>query len=233
MKKRILWATLFSMLLITTFGYSINLRDPNCTIKLSRRNTDSIFEKNQLKITPLRILRFEYSGIEHSYERMHTQRFSTQISLRYLTDPFHIGGGRGYKGVGFSLEEKFFLIPLKRFKLYISMEGLFDKFTANVQAHFNNEKSVLDSTYRNYLDKFTIKKQAMSLNLKCGIQVFIFKKIVLDAGVGPGVKYRDVTHANRSFPSDVMQHSTNYPILSEGKRFVANCSVGIRVGYVF
>jgi hypothetical protein len=231
--RTLLFLSSFLFFAMTTPGYSTNKYGPVFIYNSFGKDTNSLYKKNQLKVTPFRIARFEYSGIELSYERRHTQRFSTQASVRYLTDPFHMTGGSGYKGAGCSLEEKFFLTPLKFFKLYLSMEGLFDKFTAVEQAHFVDGKNTPDSTRYTYLDKFTIVKQAVSLNLKCGIQLFICKKIVVDVGIGPGLKYRNVIHKNRSVPSDVLEPWIGNASTSEGEYFVANCSVGIKVGYAF
>src|SRR5690606_8797522 len=186
---------IFSVLLFTLVTiYSFGQNDSNY--------------KNQLKLSPIKIVDLINPGIEINYERKFDD-FSTQLSVAYLTDVFGITEFTDFKGFRIALEEKYFLnskskkIFQKReyFHPYFSASIAFTKTDYKFESSFGLMDSDTDFVTYEYLDIFGVKKQTMSLNFKYGFQT-IYKHWIVDISFGLGLKYKNVKHYDRNNATD-------------------------------
>ena len=198
----------------------------------------SSIKRNRIKVSPLRVIRIEYPGLELSYERLIGKRFSTEISVRYLKELI-IQNYQAYQGFGFSIQEKYFLTQRQVLKPYISGELVFNKFKAGDTGIFGYKNPLKDTiaySY-NYHEDYTLNKQTMSLNIGFGVQLIFAKKISIDLNAGLGLKYRKVTHTDRSIPKDEMEMprhpNLEYSSTKEGTYYTPNFALNIKIGYVF
>jgi len=60
--------------------------------------------KNQIKVSPLRVVNFVNPGIELSYERLHGNRYSSQLSFGYMNETFNTTQFDRYKGLKVSFD---------------------------------------------------------------------------------------------------------------------------------
>jgi hypothetical protein len=194
--------------------------------------------KNQVKISPVRLIDFINPGLELGYERLHHRRFSAQLSLSYMTDFFGKTAYDGYSGHRISLEEKYIFTSSEPVWPYFSAEFVF----LNAQIR-NTERFAPQEFWDGYLeedvsyfDSFGIDKQTLTFNLKAGIQVHA-RGFVIDVCAGLGFKHKDVKHFDKTATDDVMdtpRHPTPFHLaIYEGKYNTINIPVNIKIGYAF
>src|SRR5688572_20567996 len=91
-------------------------------------------KRNQIKVSPLRVIDIPAPGLELSYERLHAIRFakfeyiSSQLSVAYLDNLLHLEEDRIPKGYRISLEEKFFvpdILSSARQRFFMALETVY------------------------------------------------------------------------------------------------------------
>ncbi len=208
------------------------------TLQYASAQTDLNTFKNQLKISPFRMIDPINPGLELSYERLHNKKFSTQLSVAYMTDPLKAAYYNSFKGGRVAIEEKYFTETTPLLRKYVSTDIVYCKTTINNIGRFGIYESSLDSLARlnNYQDTFTVHKTTITANFKLGIQI-IKKHFIIDMCAGIGLKYRDVQHSDRLIPSDKMEMPRHpnayYYATKEGRYFTLNIPMNIKIGYAF
>lgn len=199
--------------------------------------------KNQLKLSPLKIIDLINPGLEVSYERR-TGNFSTQISAAYLTDVFNISGFSQLKGFRVGLEEKYFVnIPNKKifrqtanFQPYLATNLSLSNIDYKFESRFGTEAPDTGIPSNGYLDAFGVKKQTVALNFRYGFQT-IYHQFVFDVSFGIGLKYKNVKHYDRDFPEDKIDESRHFNVYDianqEMNGLTFNLPATIKIGYVF
>ena len=187
---------------------------------------------NQLKLSPLRTIDFVNPGIELSYEKRQTARFSTQLSVGLMSDVFKLMHFTNYTGTRISLEEKFF--PRKKSSnQYYSIEAV----NLNVR-YRTNSYFIQDTALRTpeYNDSFRIAKQTFALNFKYGVQIPL-KRFVVDISAGLGLKYKAVERMDildAKAYEVTSRHPNAYDFADkEGNYFTLNLPFNIKIGYTF
>lgn len=200
--------------------------------------SDALFYKNQLKISPVRIIDLVNPGIELGYERRHSQMFSTQIALAYMKDFIGVGTFDEFEGFRVSLEEKKFLDNNVSRPKYISLELVYSSTNFQDESRFGYEdpwSEPLADTY-NYLDSYSASKRMIILNLKAGFQIII-KRLAFDISTGLGLKYKNIDHDDRLVPDDKMERPRHfnafYYASAEGKKITANLPINFKIGWGF
>lgn len=202
--------------------------------------------KNAIKFAPLKPFHFSYSQIEFGYERMMGMRFVTEISTGIILPNTIMYSDEGVnpknKGFTFSLEERFFLTPPKRRRVYLAFEFNYRKINSQHRASFGDKFTVYDSVYISsiYLDTFQLKKQLFNYSVKFGFQ-FTWNRVFFDMYAGIGLRYRQARHLDRLYPNDEIAKKENYKnpfteehlYLKEGFSFLPNVVANIRIGYRF
>jgi hypothetical protein len=198
--------------------------------------------KNAIKFAPLKPFHFSYSQIEFGYERMMGMRFVTEISTGIILPKVFMKQSEVLepknKGFTFSIEERFFLTPPKRRRVYLAFEFNYRKINSEHTASFGTEKPIYDSIglTLNYLDTFQLKKQLFNYSVKFGFQ-FTFDRVFFDMYAGIGLRYRQGRHSDRMHPFDELENSRHptydYSYLKEGFYFLPNVVANIRIGYRF
>lgn len=195
---------------------------------------------NQFKVSPFKIVDQVNPGIEASYERWYLNDFSAQLTCTYILDPFHNTQYAIYasspKGWQAGLEGKFF-IPVKGSdKPYLSVEinRLQIKYTS--ESEFGYKPPTADTILYIYAETFNLSRKTMSLNLRAGQQLY-YRHFVFDIAIGLGLKYRDVSHTGRRFPTDEMimpRHPNAYYMAEkEGAYFTLSVPYTFKLGYRF
>lgn len=222
----------------------VNLND-TITTYTTRKRLSSYFQtmhQNTFKITPLKVVADFCPSIELSYERRTGKHYSTQVMASYLLpsglSPVEYSIQPNNKGFRVALEEKYYTMASAPAGPYLGLELDYLKNKYRDRAYFGDRFPYSDSLkpYRNYADTFGIKRQTFSINLKLGCQ-FVRKHITLDAYVGLGIRYRDVTHFDRINPNDEMESPRHpnvpYELSKEGKYWTLSMPLNVRVGWVF
>lgn len=197
--------------------------------------------RNQLKVSPIRILDPFNPGFELSYERHFSKRFSTQLSMALLKDAFKITGNDDYKGYRVALEEKYFVTNTKRFRPYVSLDVVYhwirirrqDDFTPFPDGYYTvNDTMATDI----YTDDYRIEKKMLTINGKVGLQVLL-GRVVLDLGYGLGIKFKQIAHFDRTDPSDHFVQGVDLNIwtipIEQGNFTTLNMPLNFKVGYLF
>ena len=196
---------------------------------------DSIIPKNQIKLSLSKLIDPINSGIEMSYERRFTKRLATQFTVAYLFNLNKVPPFTNYIGIKLAIEEKYYLKYRKYSQKYVSMDFVYNNIKYNTIANFTH-KSSNDTIIRTYDDSIKVSKNTYSLNHKFGV-IFYIKRLVIDLSIGVGLKYRDAKHTGRLYESDFLTKSLNpntiYYSNIEGKDFLINVPINIKIGFIF
>ena len=194
--------------------------------------------KNQLNLSPVRLIDLVNPGVELGYELFHSDRFSSQLSVAYLKEFIDLGAYDDFEGYRISLEEKWFPERVDKNIPYISGELVYYSTTFRDESRFGYKtpwSEPLADSY-NYTDSYSADKKMIMLNLKLGYQIIV-KRIVFDFSAGLGVKYKDIDHGDRLVPSDKMERPRHpnayYYATVEGERVTVNIPINIKVGWAF
>lgn len=183
--------------------------------------------RNQFKISPLRILDPVNPGFELSYERLHSKRFSTQLSFARLTNVIakHYPDFRGYR---ISLEEKYFLKAASKTSRYISVDMI------HTDSNFEDMTTFRDTVNNmNNTETFSVTRKTTSFNFKYSKQLEL-NRFILDVCIGMGIKYRDVVHKNRTLPTiPIKEPEILSSSKAEGKNVTLNLPLNLKLGYMF
>jgi hypothetical protein len=184
--------------------------------------------KNQLKFSVFRAINILNPGVEISYERLHSNKLSTQISVGFATNiigkPF-----QGLQGYNIGLEEKYFLSRKSTSGKYIS-------FALNhSDSKYQEKTSGVDPiTNLNIIDTFTIAKKSTSVAIKYGIQ-FYKNRFVWDLNLGAGLRYRSVKHHDRTFEYEGPREAFDLHRAANVERtgIAFHLPINIQLGYRF
>ena len=201
------------------------------TSTISAQNTAGE-QKNQLKLSPFRIIDFVNPGIELSYERKQSAHTSTQLSLGLMNDVFRITPFTNFSGTRLSLEEKFFA-NAKNNNQYYSVEAVYLNVRYRTNSYFIQDTALRTPEYN---DSFRVAKQTFAVNFKYGVQIPL-KRFVIDISAGLGLKYKVVGRRDVLDPKAyevTSRHPNAYDFANkEGNYFTINVPFNIKFGYIF
>ncbi|HEV7780486.1 MAG TPA: hypothetical protein VGO58_04425 [Chitinophagaceae bacterium] len=190
----------------------------------------SLKGSNYLSISPFRAANLVNPGIELNFARIYAGRHATQISYRALTDIFHTTPYEKFKGSGFGIEQKYFLAPVKKRELYLSVS--YDH--SRVKYETLGEFQLTPGT--NYADSIRVDRNTDAFHFNIG-RILYFKKFFADISLGIGVKHKDTRHSGRISPGDKEERSRHFNAYDladrEGNYFMPELPLMIRVGYRF
>ena len=190
--------------------------------------------KNNIKFSPVKLIDIVNPGIEFGYERYYSHKYSTQISITKLErlNPFYYSEYSGYK---VSIQQNIFFGKLDAHPIYFGLEPFFWKTDFKSLGYFGNG-DYFDTLNYSYFDSFSAKKIVFGLNLKIGIQ-FHFKRFLIDAYCGLGLKRRTTVHYDRINPFDALQPPLHinapYEAMKETDDLVINLPCSIKIGFLF
>jgi len=197
--------------------------------------------KNQIYFSPIKTVNLLNPGFEFSYEREYG-RFSSQISLAYLVDCFHITPYENYNGYRIMFEEKLFHFKRKHFRQYFSLGiGYYSASMINTAYFVPKDIEWDDDLYyeSQYKDIFNLNRTGVLIDAKYGMQ-FLIKHFRIDFCFGLGVIIHNITHSNRINPEDKMispRHPNAYYMMEyEGKHAMPNFPIfpyTLKIGYAF
>ena len=194
--------------------------------------------KNQLKLSPFRLIDFVNPGLELSYERMYHKKYSTQLSAAWMSDPLQATEFKNYNGERIALEEKYFYMQKKYLRTYFSAELVV------LNTNFETVNRFVDTTggftisnyHNSYRDTFSVHKRTQSFYLKGGIQ-FTLKRLTFDFSAGLGLKHKHITQAGRFDPNDprysIMKSITNLSGSNDGDRSGPTIPLNAKIGFLF
>lgn len=191
--------------------------------------------KNIIKFTPLALIGLVNPGLELSYERKTSSKFSTQFMGSLL---FDLENKSSIVGFRTSIEEKYFyrdsspIGPYMSFEINYLQKKYYDTWNFGIaDVNYNP-----DYKNTNYSDIYGINKKTLSLDLKWGYQKII-KRFVIDFYAGLGLKYRNVKHFDRINPNDEMEstpHPNVYLISNrEANEWTISIPLNVSVGWRF
>lgn len=185
--------------------------------------------KNQIKISPFRILNYMAPGLEISYE-IGYGKFSTQFSAAYLIDLVHYIWVRDeLNGMRFNLEEKYFIKTTqnRNFRFYVSSEIGYNH--VNFVAY---ERFWIRDIQEDYWARWDKKSRSVIVNAKVGGQVFT-GNFVFDFSTGLGVIFKNVVEYNKPPDEEMLDGILNGTLEIAGKHIFLNVPISIKIGYRF
>jgi hypothetical protein len=202
------------------------------------QSDSSLFPKNQIIISPIRVLGPD-RGIELNYERQVSTKFSTQIIARYITDIFQNTPQYSYKnlrGIALYIEPKYYNPINNQYRTYFSLNvGYLNSKFENIDDFINEQADTINKFENFYSDTVNIKRQFFDLNFNYGIQAS-YKNFVFEFSAGLGLRYRDVKLENKLFEdSEMFRHRHELFIAThrDGAFFVPNIPLRLKIGYCF
>jgi len=199
--------------------------------------------RNQIKLSPLRLIDWGAPGIELGYERLHATQFagfdyiSSQLSVAYLDNLLHANGSRIPKGYRVSFEEKFFaptILSNGKQRLFFALE------TVYLMGRYKDHMSVDDTINHVVLtDTLSVLKQTMSFSLKAGIQCY-FGRFIVEFAAGLGLRTREIIYSEKDYPDlPFSEWPSNGPWGYDPSRFMEGKSstlvvpANIKIGFTF
>lgn len=213
-------------------------------------------EENQLqklpqvivKFTPTSLLNPLYPAAHFSAEYKASERSGYQLDLGYLL-PHHLLGKEENQFGSFDSENNGLFIKMEYRQYLKRYPNIY--FGTQLQYIFNNYKrtDTFDATPNNtgfnqfcstcLEDTYTIKKNAIGLNLKMGMQLYASDRLMIDCYAGLGVNYLNNKHSKNTelhrnptmADSPLGYYLSHYP----GKYIFSlpTVATGIRIGYSF
>ena len=188
---------------------------------------NSGFYKNQIKFSPFRVIDLSNTGMEISYERMHSEKFSTQFSYTFDKDILGFFPFDNFRGYRLSVEEKYFFKSVPKYRKYVSVDLV-----------LNNNKYTDEISYRDSVlggigkERFLIHRKTFSVNIKYGKQ-FLLKRFIIDGCIGAGIKWRNIVSDNvhpliQSKGIDLIS-----PLRTPGRNLTFNLPINVKIGYIF
>lgn len=195
-----------------------------------------ISRKNVIKFNPFRLAGPIHPGFEFSYERFHSFKHSSQLSLAFMANA---EGATNFDYAGYRVgwEERFYITSMSRFRPFVGMEIDFVNKVYDSEWIFGIENWHLDTLNNNYTDAYKVHKKLLTFTPKFGMQFFFAQTITLDFSAGLGIRRRNVSHSERINPNDLMEiprhPDLRYDANKPGNEWVAALPIQIRVGYAF
>jgi hypothetical protein len=194
--------------------------------------------QNVIKINALKMASFEAGGIEISYEKKTSSKFSTQLSATYIIPAiwdFEDFKPRKLSGFQLSIEERLYWKETAPVGYYFAAELNY----LNSSYHFTDSFTARNKYYSiRYEDEFGVKKQTFSLNAKIGRQFFI-DRLSIDLSVGVGLRYKNINHFDKinsegELDDDVFLFRDMKDLnILPGKFLTISLPGSLRVGWLF
>ena len=203
---------------------------------ISGQNDSTHIYKNQIKISPVRLIT-AIRGIQISYERQFSDKFSTQLTANYIVDvlPYHFLNLTKMTGYSLGVEQKYFLNKTENKAGYLSADFTFLKSNFDM-VHSFGYPPIGDSLRNFYSDTIGVNRKTFTFSFKYGFQYYL-KHFVFDVNVGLGLRYRDVTHANKLHRGGDwekrLEPSAPDELFINGQYFTFNIPLGLKIGYIF
>jgi hypothetical protein len=188
--------------------------------------------KNQIKISPLKLIGFVNPGLEFAYERKTSSSFSTQFMGSLLFD--YNKSFSTVTGFRTSIEEKYFYRKSAPMGPYLGFEINYLQKKYYDTSDFSEPDSYYNFDYEDntYSDTYGINKKTLSFNFKWGYQKII-SRFVIDFYTGLGLKYREVQHFDRINPNDEMEHHNIFIKNQEVKEWSISLPLTVKIGWLF
>ncbi|MFK7951208.1 MAG: hypothetical protein AB8B73_00050 [Ekhidna sp.] len=202
---------------------------------LDKRYAD---RKNIIKIDALKFASFEAGGVEISFEKKKSDKFSTQLKAGYILpsiSQFQTFKPRRIRGFQLGIEERMYLKERAPDGYYFAGEFSY----LNSKYNYTDTFEWTNKYYTIFFDDdFLVKKQTFSLNAKFGKQIFI-KRLSIDLSAGAGLRFKNVKHRNLINPDAELSTSTflfrdveatnNTP----GKYITISIPISVKFGWLF
>jgi hypothetical protein len=212
-----------------------------CNQFVLAQNSQNDNRRNQIFVSPLRVVDWVNPGIEIGYQRSYGKNLATLVSVARMVQTFAANVPYGtdipftnYKGWRLQAEQKYFL-PAQQDKRrrYFAIDVMYLKVNYDADETFAADTG---STTPHYTDDFHLNKTSLSFNVKYGIQLPL-KHFIFDFVAGIGVKYKMVTQNGLTDPNAYRvppRHPNAYYMANTpGKIFTLSMPANIRVAYEF
>ena len=182
--------------------------------------------KNQIKLTPPKMIDYLNQGIELNYERSYARKFASELSAAYMANIITTGN---FKGFRIGVEEKRFLSQGSKTRGYFSTQLVYNNSALKESEYLGFDTS----TNRNNIPPYKIVKKTAAINLKLGFE-YMHRHFVFDYFFGFGIKYREVKHIDRKYPFPKPAIADFfYDTKAEGTSWVINLPTSFKIGYIF
>jgi hypothetical protein len=208
------------------------------------------FASNSFFFAPLNVFDFINPSLQIGYERIINKKYAIQVEggyiLNHSVENYLIDLAKGiqdcpYSNSGFKIrtEFKYFFKIKKKVAFYTSGELFYTKNKSWVADNFivsdpSFEYPVPKPENANvYTDFFCNDKQRFGINAKIGIKLWMGKHFFMEPHIGIGLVYR----ISRQFERDNLNDKLYDEVLSfnnkEGKAFILNLPLNIKMGFSF
>ncbi len=199
-----------------------------------------IDKKNKISFNLLSFSGLYHPRIEFSFQRLHGERFATQISYSHILSN-ESNYARNAKGYKLGIEEKYFIRNADDYRIYTSL--VFEFLRKNHEDSF--EFLIPDNTPDNIFDNdrssqiVAIEKRFISLTPRVGFEKYLTQRLVFDTYFGVGLRYRKVrlpgTDKSNLFPNNRESYWGNYRYDSNkpDDKFAINFDLNFRIGWTF
>lgn len=194
--------------------------------------------QNVLKINVLKMASFEAGGVELSFEKKTSDKFTTQFTAAYILPTiweFQSFKPSQLSGFQLGAEKRFYWGETAPVGYYLAAEISY----LNNQYRFTDTFTARNKYYEiMYEDQFGVKKQTFSLNAKVGRQFFI-NRFSIDLAVGVGLRHKNVNHFDKINPEGKIGYSGFiFPSVKQlnnkpGNYFAISLPMSVRVGWLF
>lgn len=205
---------------------------------------DAFTETKQLiKITPLKLVGIHNASVEVAYERVTSSSFSTQLMLSALLpsslSTFGDDPEPKTKGFRVALEERFYFKKKAPFGPHFAVEIDYlnnQSYKRREFLFYQGDVNLGNDYAPSYEDTFLVNRTSVSRNIKFGYQKEV-NTFFMDFYVGLGLRTRNVSHLERTNPSDIllvrMGHITDfeYNRIKEGKSTTLSFPLNLRFGW--
>jgi hypothetical protein len=195
-----------------------------------------------IKTSPVRMIDPVNPGFELGLEVVYSPKFSTHVSGTAMTNLVGAGIYEEYSGYRLALEQKWYFFRREYFRLFTALEFAYMNSTFQ---HTDEFRIPLDDLYtyhyeypyEHFTETYAIHKEIFNISPRYGIQA-IFGRLVLEGGVGIGIKYREVRHVDRITSLDYLHNPNANPVFpglrplgsKENTRWTLAIPVHLKIG---
>lgn len=202
-------------------------------ILLSARNSsakdDFHYTKLAFKFAPLALVDWvSVPSVTGGLEYFINPQYSLEATYGWVFNP-QIPNLRAPKGFKTNAELRKYLHPErnKKLRMYFALEYFYRSLS------YGTNNSFGDSIH--YNEEYNVKKNVWGLNTKFGFQLTILHRALLDVYAGPGIRFKNVRHYNRSHPEDAF-YSFEWIASQDrdraGSYVVPSLALGFKIGYI-
>lgn len=195
--------------------------------------------KNRISTTPTSISGIYHPGIEVGYQRLINERFALQTNLRYFLAA-NTNYSRNAEGFRIELNPKYYLRNQELSRIYTSLSLQYLKKDHEAEYTFLIPANLDDDDFENDLIRqlLPVEKRFISLTPRIGIEHYFSDRLVIDAFIGVGLRYRRtrVIGANPEFilsGEDADWFDVEFDSNQPSNRMSANLDLNFRIGWVF